>query len=149
MLLQRIAFESIKTGTAAALAMMPFGAVFRVAGYRVGHYGPKFAGLFVSEPGPVFLFFQHIILGWLSAAPLVAWLLLRRTNWSPVVLGAGYGALYYVLVNSLGLPLFFGDELPWSLGVSTVFPSLIVHIVFGLAVGYLLQRFQAAHMAAK
>lgn len=45
-----------------------------------------------------------------------------------------YGALYYVAVNSLALPLYFGDPLPWILGWAVVLPSLLVHVVFGVSV---------------
>lgn len=140
MRLRHFIWESVKTGTIAALAMMPFGVLFRVAGLRVGHYGPKFAGLFVSDPGPAFLFVQHIVLGWISAAPLVAWLLLRRTGWPSAMQGALYGVGYYVVVNSLALPWYFGDQLPWAIGWGTVLPSLVVHVVFGVVVGWLAHR---------
>lgn len=144
MQLHHVILASIKTGTVAALAMMPFGAAFRAAGLRVGHYGPKFASLFVSDPGPVFLFTQHIVLGWISALPLVAWLLLQRPSVSPVALGALYGAAYYGAVNALALPLYFGDKLPWTLGVATVLPSLVIHVVFGAVIGYMCRQRQPA-----
>ena len=148
MQLHRVLLESVKTGTVAALAMMPFGTAFRVTGLRVGHYGPKFAGLFVNDPGPAFLFVQHIVLGWISALPLVAWLLLREPKGSSVALGALYGAAYYGAVNALALPLYFGDELPWTLGVGTVLPSLVVHVVFGAVIGYMCRQRRPASSAA-
>lgn len=128
--------ESLISGTIAALAIMPFGLAFRTAGLRVGHYGPKFAGLFVTDPGPAVLFVQHLVLGWLSALPLL--LLLRRSALpvGPLAAGAIYGVGYYVTVNSLALPLFFGDPTPWQLGPAYILPSLVVHIVFGACVGY-------------
>jgi hypothetical protein len=132
---QRLLIETLKAGTIASLAMMPFGFAFRVAGMRVGYYGPKFAGLFVESPTPVFLFAQHIILGWVSALPLLL-LLSNVRQPSPMFLGAAYGVAYYVLVNSLALPLYFGDPTPWQLGVAQVFPSLVVHVVFGVCVSY-------------
>ena len=45
--------------------------------------------------------------------------------------GAAYGAAYYVAINSLALPIYFNDPLPWQLGASTVLPSLIGHVIFG------------------
>ncbi len=133
--LSQIAYRSILSGTVASLAMMPVGFGFRAAGLRVGHYGPKFASLFLDEPGPKELFIQHIVLGWISALPLVVFVLYSHSRRSPVLLGAVYGAMYYVLVNSLALPLFFEDELPWTLGIPTILPSLVTHIVFGAVVG--------------
>jgi hypothetical protein len=134
--IKQLLFESMRSGTIAAIAMMPFGFAFRALGLRVGHYGPKFAALFVNDPGPAFQFAQHIVLGWLSAAPLVLLLCFRRIALSPVVAGSVYGVVYYVAVNSLALPLYFGDELPWQKGMATVIPSLVIHVVFGACVGY-------------
>lgn len=134
--IKHLLFETLKSGTIASLAMMPFGFAFRALGLRVGHYGPKFAALFVDDPGPVFQFVQHIVLGWLSAAPLVLLLCFRRIALPPVITGSLYGVAYYVAVNSLALPLYFGDELPWQKGIATILPSLVIHIVFGACVGY-------------
>jgi hypothetical protein len=134
--IKQLLFESMRSGTIAAIAMMPFGFAFRALGLRVGHYGPKFAALFVNDPGPAFQFAQHIVLGWLSAAPLVLLLCWRRVTLPPVVAGSVYGVAYYVAVNSLALPLYFGDELPWQKGIATVIPSLVIHLVFGACVGY-------------
>ena len=138
-----ITIQSLIAGTVGALAMMPAGFIFRALEMRVGHYGSKFAELYLSSPGPLALFIQHIVLGWLSAAPLVLLPLHRMPNRTVWLVGIIYGALYYVIVNSLALPIYFGDELPWSLGWSVVVPSLVVHVVFGVAVAHtvrLLQR---------
>ncbi len=132
----RLIIESIKSGTLAALAMMPFGFAFKFFDFRVGHYGPKFASLFVDNPAPPFLFVQHIVLGWISALPVVLFLMYWSGRNRAVLFGAIYGIAYYVLINSLALPLYFGDLLPWNLGISTIVPSLVVHIVFGIAVGF-------------
>jgi len=134
--LRHIIIESIRSGTIAAIAMMPVGFAFRAAGLRVGHYGPKFASLFVSDPAPPILFAQHIFLGWVSALPLVLFLLYWPAQNRSMLYGAAYGVLYYVLVNSLALPMYFGDELPWGLGIATITPSLVTHIVFGVVIGY-------------
>lgn len=135
MKIRQIVYRSIISGSVAALAMMPFGFAFRAAGLRVGHYGPKFASLFLDNPGPKELFVQHIVLGWLSALPLVVLFMYWRPLPSPIALGAIYGIAYYVMVNSLALPLYFGDELPWVIGLSTIIPSLVTHIIFGMVVG--------------
>lgn len=132
--MRKSVFESAVAGTVGALAMMPVGWIFRLLEMRVGHYGPKFAALYLAEPGPVALFIQHLVLGWVSAVPLVL-LPLHRMGWGRVLgVGVAYGALYYLAVNSLALPLYFGDALPWSLGLAVVLPSLVVHVVFGVAV---------------
>jgi hypothetical protein len=138
--LRDLLWECLRSGTLASLAMMPFGALFRWLGLRVGHYGPKFAAwLFGTEPGPVLLFAQHLVLGWLSALPLLLVLVLPlralATRRARLVVSAAYGAGYYAAVNALGLPWFFGDPSPLLLGWPVVYPSLVVHVVFGLVIG--------------
>jgi len=141
MLWRRLLIETLKSGTIASLAMMPFGLAFRAAGLRIGYYGPKFAALFVKDPTATFLFAQHIVLGWVSALPLLLVLIKVPLPVSPVLFGAAYGVAYYVVVNSLALPLYFGDQTPWQLGVAHILPSLVVHVVFGACVGYVSRRF--------
>lgn len=126
--------EIFRSGLIASLLMMPVGFAFKALGMRVGHYGPKLAELIVTNPGPAFLFVQHLFIGWLSTLPLLVlmWhlpLLMGRWMW-----GFMYGACYYVLVNALALPLLFHDPLPWSLGWGVMMPSFTVHVVFGLAI---------------
>lgn len=136
-------------GTVGALAMMPVGFFFRALELRVGHYGPKFASLYIENPGQAVLFTQHLVLGWISALPLCLIPLQRLSGLTVVAVGSLYGVIYYVLVNSLGLPLYFGDPLPVELGVSYIIPSLVTHIVFGAAVAYsiyfLRRRYSAAY----
>lgn len=135
--------EALRSGTIASLVMVPAGLLFKALGMRVGHYGPKFAQLWVADPGPALLFAQHLLIGWVSALPLL-WCLLRwRGNASPLAMGLAYGVGYYVLVNSLALPWWFGDALPWQLGWATVCPSLIVHMVYGASIGWTARRFVA------
>ena len=141
-------FEAIAAGTFGALVMMPPGLVFRALEMRVGHYGPKFASLYLDNPGQPELFLQHLVLGWISALPLCA-LALRDAPVSGVLaIGAAYGVAYYILLNSLALPLYFGDPLPWQLGIAVIIPSLVTHIVFGAAVAlgiyYLRSRWHTA-----
>ena len=129
--------EAVWSGTIASIVMMPFGFLFKALGLRVGHYGPKLGEfLFGLRPEPwmqVLLLVQHLVIGWLSAIPLL--LLWKWTSPRPVHLSDGmvYGALYYVAINALALPAIFGDAFPWELGWSYVYPSLVVHLVFGLS----------------
>lgn len=133
--------ESVRSGTIASLAMMPFGFLFQFSGLRVGHYGPKFAELLFGNTTPPMLFVQHLVIGWLSALPLLVLLLASRAIAAPVAIGAAYGLLYYLLVNSLALPLYFEDPLPWQLGLDVIFPSLVVHLVFGASIGITAKAF--------
>jgi len=135
--------ESIRSGTIAALVMMPFGYLFKLLGQRVGHYGPKLATLLFGEQTSLILFAQHLVIGWLSAFPLILILLYLHRVSVPTTIGAAYGAAYYVAVNSLALPLFFGDPTPWQIGFKVIYPSLIVHIIFGASIGFTAKKFVA------
>lgn len=130
-----LAKESLRSGTIASLVMMAPGFLFKAMGSRVGHYGPKLGELLFGESSPMLLFAQHLVIGWLSAVPLL--LLFSFTQATSLILvGATYGIAYYVLVNSLALPLIFGDPMPWQLGLEFILPSLIVHIVYGASIGF-------------
>ena len=115
--------------------MMPPGFLFKAMGLRVGHYGPKLGEVLFGDPSPVVLFAQHLVIGWVSAVPLVLLLGVTRAL-SPILVGAIYGVAYYLLVNSLALPLVFGDPTPWRLGFAFMYPSLIVHVVYGASIGF-------------
>ncbi len=138
-----VLLEAVRAGTMASLAIVPLGPLFRAAGLRIGHYGPKFAALFFDDPQPWLLIVQHLVIGWVSALPLLLMLLSTRAGQWPVAAGAAYGAGYYVVVNSLALPLYFGDALPWQLGAATVLPSLLGHVAYGAVVGLAARRFVA------
>ena len=137
--------EALRSGTIASLVIVPLSPLFKAMGLRIGHYGPKFAALFIDNPQPWHLFVQHLLIGWLSALPLLVVLLLTPASRWPVLAGTAYGAGYYVVVNSLGLPLYFGDPTPWELGWSTVLPSLLGHLVDGACIGFVSRNFVARH----
>ena len=130
--------ETIRSGTIAAIVMMPFGFLFKALDLRVGHYGPKLGEfLFGLQPQPWMqglLLVQHLVIGWLSAIPLL--LFWKSTFPRPVSVTDGllYGALYYLTINAFALPLSFGDAFLWRLGWLYVYPSLVVHLVFGLSI---------------
>ena len=129
--------EAVRSGTIASLVMMPFGFLFKALGLRVGHYGPKLGEfLFGLRPEPwmqVLLLVQHLVIGWLSTIPLLLFWKWTSARSPSLADGLLYGALYYATVNALALPAIFGDAFPWQLGWSYVYPSLVVHLVFGLS----------------
>ena len=135
--------EAVRSGTIASLVIVPLSPLFNAMGLRIGHYGPKFAALFVDNPQPWLLFVQHLVIGWMSALPLLVLLMLTSAARWPLCAGAVYGATYYVAVNSLALPIYFGDQTPWQIGWTTVYPSLIGHIIFGMSIGLTSRRFLA------
>lgn len=74
------------------------------------------------------------------AAPLLPWLDGRARTGARLLSGLAYGAVFYVAVNSLALPIAFGDPTPWSLGFSVVYPSLVIHLVYGLTAAWVAPR---------
>jgi len=139
--LRALARDTLRSGTLAGLAMIPFAALFRAFGLRINEYGRKTLELVVGDVAPplhyVLTFAQHLLISWFAAVPLL-WLLGRigdrRTR---VLVGAAYGAAFYVVMNSLALPFYFGDPTPWELGAETVYPSLTIHLVYGVVLGLL------------
>lgn len=123
--------------------MMPFGFLFKLLGLRVGSYGPKLAALPFGEPTWVVLLVKHLVIGWVSALPLLLILVRFRSRAAPATIGAAYGLAYYVIVNSLALPMFFGDRTPWQSGLNVIYPSLLVHLVFGVSIGFTARGFVA------
>lgn len=131
--------ETLRSGTLAGLAMIPFAALFRARGLRVNEYGRKTLELVVGDVSPalhyVLTFAQHLLISCVAAIPLL--LVFSRIDGRPtrLLVGALYGAAFYVVVNSFALPLYFGDRTPWELGVETVYPSLAIHVVYGIVLG--------------
>jgi len=150
---RRIAIEALRSGTIASVVMMPFGFFFKWLGLRVGHYGPKLAeALFGAQPEPwmqLLLLAQHFLIGWVSAVPLLAFWLWRSPRAIRLVDGLAFGALYYVAVNALALPWVFGDPFPWQLGWPYIYPSLVVHLVFGISIALTARAFGFALKAPK
>jgi len=60
---QSLLLESIRSGTIASLVIVPLSPLFKAAGLRIGHYGPKFAALFFDNLQPWLLFAQHLVIG--------------------------------------------------------------------------------------
>jgi len=135
--------ESIRSGTIASLVMMPIGFLFRLLDLRIGYYGPKFAALLFDEPSRIVLIAQHLVIGWISTLPLLVILVRYQGFVAPSAIGAAYGLAYYVVVNSLALPLFFGDPTPWQSGFNVIYPSLLVHVVFGVCIALTAKGFVA------
>ena len=136
--LRALVREALRAGTAAGLAMVPFAALFRFFDLRVNEYGRKTLQLLVGDvaplPGFALTLAQHLVISWVAAVPLLLLLAGVSGRGARLSAGAVYGAGFYVAVNSLALPIAFGDPTPWQLGFATVAPSLVVHVVYGLVV---------------
>lgn len=144
--------QTLRAGTVAGLAMIPFAAAFRHFDLRVNEYGRKTLELLVDDVSPALhnalTFVQHLVISWLAAVPLL--LLLRRIANGPARFFAGmaYGAVFYVAVNSLALPIAFGDPTPWELGFATIYPSLFIHLVYGVVVAMMARPGHTASAAS-
>ena len=121
--------------------MIPFAAVLRGLGLRVNEYGRKILELTVGDVAApwrdVLMLAQHLVISWIAALPLLFLLRRVRRRARRVLIGTGYGAVFYIMMNSLALPLAFGDPTPWQLGPLVVLPSLVVHLVYGIVLGFL------------
>lgn len=140
--------RAIRAGTAAGLAMMPAAMFFRWRGLRINEYGRKTLELLVGDVAPplqhVLTFVQHMIISWAAAVPFL--LLLPRIPGrnARLAFGATYGAGFYVVLNSLALPLAFGDPTPWQLGWATVYPSLTIHLIYGVVLALVAPHLEEA-----
>ena len=146
--LARRAARIVASGTAGSLSMYPFGIVLRRHfGYSLNVYGQLVAnalfrllalpaGAGISGVAPAWaLHVQHFVIGWTLAVPLT--LLVERRG-APhrlstrVLVGGAYGAAAWLIVNSLVLPVIFRRPTPWALGFAAIWPSLLVHLVYGV-----------------
>ena len=126
---------ALVSGTAGSAAMMPFGTMLRRLGYSVNVYGQLLANALFGHPPPWVLVAQHFVIGWSLALPplgLFAWL----ERFPRSVVGAAYGSVVWLALNSLALPLLFGRPTPWRLGSAAVWPSLLVHVVYGVSMWF-------------
>lgn len=144
--------EAFRSGSIAAIVMMPFGLLFSALGLRINEYGMRVIHTwFGDQPrGLRFGLFalEHFVISWGVAIPLLILLLIASGRVSHVLVGAVYGGAFYVLVNSLALPAVFGDPTPWVLGFTQVIlPSLIVHLVYGLSIALTSRRFVQSQSA--
>lgn len=144
-LLPALVRESLRSGTMASIAMIPFGLTFRALDMRVGYYGEKLMlAMFSGLDGPalrIAVMIEHFIIGWLTAWPLLLAMMWFRERIPEPMLGLAYGIGYYMIINAWLLPVAFNDPSPWQLGWQTVLPSLVVHIVFGLTIALTGRRF--------
>lgn len=132
--------EAFRTGTVGGLVMIPLGVLFRSLGLRVNEYGGKTIELLVGEVTPpldsLLAMIQHFAISWVVAVPLLLLLGGFSRKRDRLLAGLAYGAGFYVVVNSLALPLAFGDPTPWRLGFTVVYPSLVIHLAYGFAVAW-------------
>jgi len=130
--------RGLAAGTVAGLAVVPLGMMLTGAGFPVGVYGEVVLRWLLGFSIPSALFLEHMLISAALAVVFVAVADRALRRWGPrAALGWGslYGATIWLLVNSLALPLAFGQSTPWELGPSAIWPSLLVHLVFGAVLG--------------
>ena len=135
---------AVVAGTAGAVAMIPVGlAILQVPGATANVYGELLAHQLFGATTWSALFAVHMLVGWLAALPVVAagWLLARAAARPPgagwaLLAGLIYGAGMWLVVNSMMLPWLYGRPNPWALGWPAIWPSLLVHLVYGAVTAY-------------
>lgn len=121
-------------GLAGAIAMIPPGVVLDAAGFEVNRYGVILARQLTGSADRPVLLGLHLLIGIVSAVPLgVArgWWRGRPSVWLAAS-GAVYGASYWLVVNALALPWLYARPRPWAEGAAAVWPSLAVHVIYGV-----------------
>jgi hypothetical protein len=138
-------FDILKVGALASLIMIPFGLILTAIGFKTGIYGELVLSYILgfSKPGLMFLF--HIIIGAVSAIPFMILFNKFKSSftgkYNHYIIGLLYGFVYYIIINGTILPIIFGNPITYLTGLSLVIPSLIVHLVYGLGLGFFAKRF--------
>lgn len=125
--------RAIAAGTCGGLAMIPVGLGLRLGlGRAVNVYGELVVQTLLGRAYLWALVVEHVLISWALAAPLV--LLAPRVRRGPfLIVGLTYGAAIWVVLNSLMLPVLFGRPTAWRIGWPAIWPSLTVHLVYGVA----------------
>lgn len=136
---------ALAAGAAGSLAMVPVGLLLEVIpGVSVNVYGEWLAETVFDSTAPAALLAVHLLVGWSAVPPLlVAFRWASRQGWGlqtgwRLVAGGLYGAGMWLVVNSWALPALTGHQSPWGSGVLALWPSLTVHVVYGVAVALML-----------
>ena len=135
-----VAAQAIRAGTVGGLAMIPVGLAVRYGfGATVNVYGELVVQQILGRAVPWALFLEHFLISWVLAVPVV-WLMSRTPTVSITLIGLAYGAAIWTLLNSFTLPLVFSRPTPWAIGWPAIWPSLTVHLVYGVAVSHAVAR---------
>ena len=127
--------------------MIPVGLVLRFTfGQSVNVYGELIVIRIAGRLDPLLLAIEHGAVSLAMAALLVVTLDRLGHRAAPAV-GLVYGGAAWFVVNSLALPWIFDQPTPWQIGSQAIWGSLIVHLVFGLAVALVSQRLAGGRSA--
>lgn len=142
------ALVALASGSMGALAMIPVGlVVMQVPGVGVNVYGELLAHQVFGSTTWWALLAVHLGVGWIAALPVAAagWWLARTGAaplgaWLALLAGFAYGAGMWLVLNSIVLPWVYGHASPWATGWAAIWPSLLVHLVYGGATAYSVAR---------
>ena len=142
------ALVPVTAGSVGALAMVPVGlAALQVPGASANVYGELLARQLFGSTTWSALFAVHLLVGWVAATPLAlaGWWVSRRAvaalgTGPALVAGLVYGAGMWLVVNSIMLPWAYRRASPWTLGLPAIWPSLVVHLVYGGVTAYAVAR---------
>lgn len=129
---------SLVAGLVAGAAMMPVGAVLRATGHAVNVYGELLTRSLLGSTPFIALFALHAVVSVTLAVPFVA--VTRCRGGAGPALGAAYGVASWALLNATLLPLWYGRPTGWELGLVAVWPSLLVHLIYGVTLGFFARR---------
>lgn len=129
-----LGLRALQAGSLGGLAMVPVGVLLRLGGYPVNVYGQLLLQVLVGRAPVWALLVEHFLVSWALALPLLLVTVGRpRRALAPwLVAGVVYGTLIWTVLNSLALPFLFGQPTPWRIGWSAIWPSLLVHLVYGV-----------------
>ena len=109
-------------GLVGAVVMIPPGVIAGLLGFQVNKFGELLARQLTGGAARPVLLVEHLLIG------------ATRTAYD----GLAYGTAFWLVANTVALPLLFGQPGPWSIGPSALLPSLIVHMVYGISTGLVL-----------
>lgn len=133
-----IARMAVVGGLVAGIAMMPFGAVLRALGHQVNVYGELMVRSVLGSTPMLAQLVFHVAVSITLAIPFV--LFARWRGGASVVAGGIYGVLSWAVLNATLLPLWFDRTTGWALGFEVIWPSLLVHLVYGVSLGVVMAR---------
>lgn len=135
---------AIVAGTIGALAMVPVGmVVMNTTGATLNVYGELLVELLLGTVVLPALFVEHMLIGWMAALPLVMGI--RHITRAPATVGAVYGAAMWLGVNALALPAAFEKPTPFAIGWTAIWPSLLVHVIYGAVTAAVATRLSPAN----
>ena len=128
-------------GLAGGLAMIPVGLALRAAGLPVNRYGELLAVQLTGSGQLAVVAAIHLAVSLLSAVPLALARHIHPFERIPAPLfGAGFGAGYWLAINAVALPWWFSRASPFAEGADAVWPSLLVHVLYGVVAATVLGR---------